>query len=334
MEYYRRVRYYEDCDDDVEGPDYATAARCGRVLSAFESAAEAPVEHWLTSVDPWDRVIQQGIREFGERERFTELASFAAGIRSRGEQCLDSPDLFDANRPLVRRARYARMRAGSRKWWSRQLHTASKADERWMVLLLFSTWAGTKTVEGLVKIVDARMGTLGDSDWHRLYWALRRVVGAHHNGPWVRPLGVDVNALPRSLSARTATVLMERCSQAKATQLYERYLSDYRGDDSVIVSLCASELLRYAVQDETKWPQAMEGLKRAYKQGVFTRGVLFEHLEYDQTLPHTVASEVVDHPVEYPASLVSMAEATCRQRDGDLISPVGQVAIDEDWFAD
>ena len=79
-------------------------------------------------------VVQQGISEFGERQRFTELANLAAGIRSKEEQCLDSPDLFDVDRPMVRRARYARLRAGSRKWWSKQLQSATNANELWMSL--------------------------------------------------------------------------------------------------------------------------------------------------------------------------------------------------------
>ena len=97
---------------------------------------------WNTSTAPWDQIVEQGVSEFGMRKRFVELANLAAGIRSRKEKCQDSPDLLDVVRPLVRRARYARLRAGSRMWWSKQLRSATSDDEVWMTLLFFEHGLG------------------------------------------------------------------------------------------------------------------------------------------------------------------------------------------------
>ena len=95
---------------------YEKAAQCERLVNASKTAAECPPEKWNTSTGPWNRIVEQGITEFGARARFVEMANLAAGISSKREQCKDSPELFDNSRPLVQRTRYARLRAGSRKW--------------------------------------------------------------------------------------------------------------------------------------------------------------------------------------------------------------------------
>ena len=177
LEYLSGVRGHEGYEEDITLPNYATAERCARLVQAFIGAAERPLSEWNTSTEPWDLIVQQGISEFGERARFAELANLAAGIRSTEEKCLDSPDLFDRGRPIVRRARYARLRAGSRKWWSQQLQSATNADEVWMALLLFATWAGAKTIEDLAETFDKLIVSLGNSEWYSLYSSLRSAVG-------------------------------------------------------------------------------------------------------------------------------------------------------------
>ena len=158
LEFLNGFRGYEVQSDEEYNtwPNYASAERCARLVRAFTSAAERPLTEWSTSTEPWNQIVQQGISEFGERRKFVELANLAAGIRSSVEKCQDSPDLFDLDRPLVRRARYARLRAGSRNWWAKQLQSASNADELWMALLLFATWAGTRTIEELAEAIRHR----------------------------------------------------------------------------------------------------------------------------------------------------------------------------------
>ena len=334
LEHLGRFRGYEGYDKDITWPSYATAERCARLVQAFMSAAERPLAEWNTSTEPWGRVVQQGISEFGERPIFANLANLAAGIRSKEEQCQDSPDLFDIDRPMVRRARYARLRAGSRKWWSKQLQSATNADEVWMALLLFATWAGARTIEGLAEAFDRLVVSLETSEWHSLHSSLHTAVEVNSGCPWIRPLAIRVNALPPSLSVQTVALLAERCTRATANELYKRYLTNYKGDDSIIVSLRADVLVRRALGDETKWPQAIDGLRSSYSLGVHTRRAFFPYLRRSRTLPDTVAREVVDQPLEFPAALVWVAEARCRQLDAARIVPVGRVATDEGWFTD
>ena len=232
------------------------AERSARLVEAFTSPADRPFEDWNTSIEPWNRIIQQGISEFGERTRFMELANLAAGIRSTEEKCQDSPDLFDIGQPMVRRARYARLRAGSRKWWSKQLQSATNSDEVWIALLLCATWAGARTIEELAEAFDKLVVNLGTSEWYSLHSSLRRVVDINSGRSWIKPLEIRVSALPPLLSVRTAALLAQRCTPETADELYERYLADYKGDDSIVVSL------QYVSM--SKWPETRDEVVSGY----------------------------------------------------------------------
>ena len=334
LEYQSEV-FGHDEDEDANWPSYATAERCARLVQAFASAAERPIEEWITSIEPWDQVVQQGVMEFGERMRFVELANLAAGIRSKEQKCQDSSDLFDIRRPIVQRARYARLRAGSQAWWSKQLGLAADADQVRMALLFFATWGGAKAIEGLAEEFDKLITSLGTAEWHSLYSSLHRVADVNSGRPWIRPLGIRVNALPPSLSFRTIALLAERCTPTTTDELYERYLADYEGDDRVVFAVRADVQVRRALGDETKWPQAIESLRSGYGQAGAPIGrALFQLRRRNPALPGAVAREIVDQPLNLPAALVQAAEARCRQIDAAKIVPVGRVAAAERWFTD
>ena len=337
LEFLSEFRGYEvhDYKEDNSLAHYTAAKRCTRLVQAFMSAAERPLAEWNTSIEPWGQIVQQGIDEFGERRIFVEFANLAAGIQSKVERCQDSPDLFDFHRPIVRRARYARLRAASRKWWSGQLQSASNAEELWMALLLFATWAGTRTFEELAEEFDTLVGRLGTFEWYSLHSSLHSAVGVNSRRSWIKPLGIRVSALPPSLSARTAALLAERCTRATKDELYERYLTDYKGDDSIVVSLRADVQVRRAFENKAKWSQAIEALRSSYRLGGAPTSRAFSpHLRRNLTLPDTVAREIVDQPLELPTILVGIAEVCCRQLDAARILPVGRVATDEGWFTD
>ena len=338
LDYLGRFRGYEGFEEDVVWPSYETAERCKRIVQAFKIEAGRPLMDWNTSTDPWVRVVEQGIGEFGERKRFVELANIAAGIRSTEENCRDSPDLFDANRPMVRRARYARLRAGSRKWWLKQIHAASTPEELWMALLLFSTWAGSKTVQELSETLDKVIVGLSTSEWHGLYSSFLRAVEINSGRSWINPLEISVSELPPQICGRTVALLAGRSSHTTADELYERYLTDYKGDDPVIASIRSDILVRRALGDEMTWPQAVESLKSSYRLGAPSSRAFMEAFSpipgRNHIFPETAARQIVEHPLDFPDALVRVAEVRCRQLDAAKILPVGSVAAEEGWFTD
>ena len=331
FEYWGEIHGHEE---DNTWPNFPAANRCMRVVQAFKDVAELPVKQWNNSIEPWDRVVQQGISEFGNCKRFVEIANIAAGIRSKEEKCQDSPDLFDLHQPMVRRARHARLRASSRKWWSEHLQSATNTDDVWMALLIFSTWAGPRTIEELAEEFDRLVVSLETSEWHSLHSSLRTAVEVNSDRPWIRPLTIRVSMLPSTLSIRTVALIMERSTTTAVDELYERFLNDYQSDDSIVLSLRAEVEAKWALKDETKWSQAIERLRSTENLGEPLSRAFLQYLIGSSTLPDKVAREVMDQPLDFPSLLVRVAEARCRQLDAAKILPVGRVADDEGWFTD
>ena len=330
-EYQSGFRPETDGPDSITLPDFDAAGRCARLVQAYASAAKRPLVEWHTSIEPWNEFVQQGIAEFGEHRKFVELANIAAGIRSTEQKCADSPDLFDSNQPLVRRARYARLRAGVKEWWDLQLSSTSDVDQEWMALLLFVTWAGSRTVESLIQTLDGRVANLAPSAWHGLYSSLQNTVNINSDRSWVKTLGLRTDALPPSLHPRTALLLAARCTRGTADEVNERYLNEYAGDDSIAMSLRADLHVRRALADRTKWPHAVESLRLAYSLGGSISGFPYQHL--GSRLPADVARKVVDDPLAFPATIVRAAENRCRRLDASRVLPVGDAAAEEEWFA-
>lgn len=331
------LEYWSDVDgpdEEVSWPSYSAATRCGRVVEAFTKAAERPIGEWSTSIEPWTPIVHRGMEEFGERPVLVELANVAAGIRSREEKCPDSPDLFDVRRPLVRRARYARLRAGSQKWWLSQLQSATSANEVQLALLVFATWAGGRTIEGLAEEFDGLVLSLETSEWNRLHSSLHNAIEVNSRRPWIKRLTIRVSELPPSLSVRTVALIAERCTPATRVELCQRYLSEYKGDDPNVSALRADVEFRRALRDELRWPQAIESLRTSYSLGASTGSTFFPYRRRHSILPEEVARKIVDNPLEFPAALVHLAETRCRQLDAVRILPVGRVATEAGWFTD
>ena len=330
-----RTTEYEIHGEDRAWPNYARVQQCSRVVQAFDEVAERPLEEWNGSLGPWEHIVGVGMQEFGTRQVFLNLANIGAGVRSRAEKCEDSPDLLDAGRPLVRRARFARLRSGSKSWWVKQLENAVSGEDRHMALLFFATWAGPRTIEQMACDLNELIGSLGESDWRRLLNSVRSAAEVNAHRPWIRPLAIDVHALPESLSPRTVVLLAERCTDKRKEQLCDRFLADYSGRDVDAWSLRADVDVMRAMADEEVWSAVLETVRLAYGQGARTDRLLgIGHRRRRWTLPEGAAREIVSDASSFPAGLVQAAEERCRHADAKRILPVGRVAERDEWFVD
>ena len=321
-------------NEQKDGPEFPIARSCARLVEAYVNAANRPIEDWETSIDHWDQIVSTGIREFGERKRFIEIANLAAGVRNRDDKCQDSPNLFDSDRSIVRRARYARLRAGSKKWWSHQLKSAETPGEVRMAILVFATWAGPKTVLALASDFDKLVATLNGQDWRYIYKSARNTIRVNSGRHWIKPIAIDASTLPKSLNVRTVSLIAMRCTQATVDNLCERFLIGYDDDDTAANEILTEYLLRRALKSraDTAWSIALSQVSKNYALGAKASNSLRRIQQHTKILPEKFAREVANLPHEFPAVLVRAAEARCRQIDAKHIVPVGRVAADERWF--
>ena len=153
---------------EEEWVKFSGGQRAAEMVQEMLAQGHRGVDWWDVAIEPWDRVVEIGRRSFGDCAKILELACLGAGIRAKDEQCNEYSDLFDHEQSLVKRARYARLRAGAREWWSRQLDDAGDDQDLLLALLLFFGYAGSKTIEALIDKVDTVIRAMPEAEWKQL----------------------------------------------------------------------------------------------------------------------------------------------------------------------
>ena len=101
-------------------PQSDLAARCGDLVDLAAERWDMSVSEWASQLRPWSDFVERGRELFGERWMFAILANIGAGVRAKGEKSERAKELHDTTASLSERVRYARLRAGTAKWWEAQ----------------------------------------------------------------------------------------------------------------------------------------------------------------------------------------------------------------------
>jgi hypothetical protein len=117
---------------------------------------------WSAELGPWNNIVEAGRTLFGEQWAFHYLSAIAAAIRSTSDKCRDSGQLLDPQRPLCRRARYARLRPTSAKWWNSRLGSAADPIQLLFVLLMAFTWAAPQTIVANIELLESKLSRLDE----------------------------------------------------------------------------------------------------------------------------------------------------------------------------
>ncbi len=153
-------------------PSFEPARRCQDFVNLGLELSKISAADWATSIAPWDQLVEGGKKLFGNRWAFYVLANASAGIRSKVEKCADASELHDESLGLCRRARHARLRAGTPSWWRSQLVSTSGELDLAFTLLLFWTWAGRTVIKSLGGLADDLLCALPSELWLRFSQAV------------------------------------------------------------------------------------------------------------------------------------------------------------------
>lgn len=314
-------------------PDFEVARKCATFLGHATELAQLSAFAWATQIRPWNDLVERGRDLFSDRWALRVLAVNGAGIRSKVETCDDCPDLHDAGKPLCRRTRYARMRAGVPSWWQSQLAPIDEPEELTFTLLVLLAWAGPSVFERHTQLIDAKLRSLTTDQWRCLIRALRTSIA--WPGQSRRDINVTLDALPSSLSERVVVVLDTRVNRRIADRLFERHLASYEGSDPWVLEFCQRSALRAAQQNRDTWLKWLPVISRSYMTGAIADPYFaysFARAVREDRMPHDVSQEIVRHCDCYPIELVALAEQTCREHVAEQVVPVGIVAAENSWF--
>ena len=307
--------------DDADGPSNGeTQARS--VFEAFAQYADTPIESWIQSLDAWNAIAERSRTCWGDSYAVAKLANLAAGIRDRTETCTDTPDMFDTDAMICRRARYARLRAGSQAWWRRTLSEANDARRRFFGLLVLLSWGSSSTIRAVLDELDDAINSLPPFEAGRLIESSvrLRITGGLSTVPQVR---LTVRDIPTSCSPRTVAAIAAVSGEKTARPLVQSRLADYSGSERAILETATRWLYPRPSSSAADWDRFARLARRAYRAGCIS------YLPYRrglQGMPESLAITVTDNPADYPIAF----SAACEHRSRELLSrkmtPVPQTA--------
>lgn len=149
---------------------------------------------------------------------------------------------------------------------------------------------------------------------------------------------MDGSKLPERMAPRLATVLGSRVSRDDATTIYERYLSDYDGDDKTVLEFCQDMAFGLVRADPERWSHLLSVVRKSYVKGAVGAGwpryrwYRLIHGPERVKLPLSVAREIAREPEFFPRDLVSWADDRCREELQGKIVPVAVTARRQGWF--
>lgn len=297
-----------------------------------EKLCERSAAEWATELDPWDELVEDGRKRFGERWVFTYLANCAAAIRSNKEQCGEFSDLLNHAASLCRRARYARLRSNKPVWWGKQFELISDDYDAELLSFVFLTWARPGTLVALNKKLDKVLCKLNDTSWRRIVRGVLHILDAAHLRRDERCGKIDVMSLSSTISARTAAVLMIRADGDSSRALYKRYLTQIKTDDDIVLEQIAGEALGSDGLEKGEWKPDLDKVRQCYAAGTLAvrRPWAYRHVEDAMSL--SLAQRIAEEPTSYPGYLVALAEGKCTQEAVRQVLPVGEIAVAEGWF--
>lgn len=317
-------------------PRTALAASARRYVRAVDAAAARfNLAQWRGSLEPWSSVVEAGRREFGDAWVFRVLAVLSSATKSGTRLAAGAPQLFDEDVDLCLRAKYARLRAGSAAWWSRQLTVAADFETRTFALLLFSSWAGPKTLRSLSPLASELVDSLPNEWWERLHNALDQRV-PHWSQYASKASDISMGDLPEEVGIRFFVLVAGRLKRRERRAMYRRFLKRYDGTDPAVLDLCLETSLRCAIEGVEPWSEWLEAISRFYtKGGTFGVYVALGHVfgVPGSFFPDLKSAQTVMRDCDqYPLALVALAERVCRWDVSKRIVPVGEVAKRDRWF--
>ena len=318
-------------------PRTTLAESCERFATVSrELADQYTVAQWREEMSPWNTLVEAGRREFGNNWVFYVLGFIASSTKSGSKSPRDARDLFDNEVDLCKRARFARLRAGSAAWWKRHLLADVSWAKRTFSLLLFFTWSGPKTMVRLSPLADEVLASLPEEWWTRLHMAMGSG-GRYWLGSRLPRLGLGLSDLPSELSPRFVVLLARRLKHRTVSLLYTRFLRNYEGDDVAVLQLSLDNALRCALNEKDSWHKWLPVISTCYMKGVTLDGYFaFEFVDKEIATSGGVdvatATEVIRRCDKYPLELVAEAEQVCRSDVAKQIVPVGEIAMRDNWF--
>jgi len=298
---------------------------------SIEAVLNSNTSSWLNSIELWDILVENGRKVFGDSWKFINISVIAAGIKSKKEIYEEFSNLSDSSISLCKRARSARMKSGSPKYWEEQLQ--NNENLRFKLLLLF-TWATPKTIVQLFSRLSQIIDSLKRDEVLQLADGIKIVSRSSFFTKMQQDQIIDeINK--GSISNTLKFLLSLRFEHRNGIRFICENIDDDFGVFEEITELKLEFLMKKYLSD-TNNELVLSQIKNIYNK---TKGYSMNlHLYVNQMqdsfmkMPLHIAKKIMVNCKEYPRVITFLAEKTCMINANEHIRSVGEVAKEERWF--
>jgi hypothetical protein len=313
---------------------YQSHRRCVAVAAVAQEESEKTAAEWATEISPWERIVETGRTEWGDRWAFSCLANRAAGIKSSSERCREFPDLLDHSLSLCRRTRHARLKSGQRMWWKGQFSAVRTSEDRMVASLVAMTWATPDTLVAIHENLNDALTKLDNQQWDQVFSSCRLSMALAHLRKEEMMASFDAHMLTEGLSARTVVALASRAAPETAHQLHKKFFGDKLDNASGVLEFVQGEALdveRFGTKD---WKPDLQRIQRCYEYGALEPHLPVLIRRKLGSMPLAIARAIASEPAKYPSYLVTLADDSCTRSMARRAKGVADIAKREGWFGE
>lgn len=307
--------------------------KCIEVIKVANKELQRPAKEWATELTPWNNLIETSRSVWGERWVHYKLAFLACSIRVSPQVDGGDLNLFDHSFSLCSRTLYARLCAQVSGWWKKQFKLATTEFDLMFASLMLLMWGNSDVIASLSSNLEEALDKISPNNWHRLIRSVEELQFRLNRSKGSELLAIPIESLPGSLSGRAATLLGLRSKATNAADIYLKYLAKYTGSDHDVLDFCQKKAIDLLISNHSLWKSMLEVVSMTYAANIVAySGPQPTGSKRSLSIPLKAAEEIVMHSEKYPLSLVTNAEARCKQAVAAKLKPVAEIARRDDWF--
>lgn len=314
---------------------FTVADDTDKSIAAFKSSLGDILKYetgqFRFSLLPWDEIIENGRKTFGECHALIYMAIIAAGIKAKDEVYEEYDQLENHLLSLAKRIRCARMKSGNLKYWQ---STISQAKNLEFVLLVFFTWATPKTIFGIQPQLTALLKKMPSADVDKLILGLQRCIRESHFEKAQRKY-----IYQRLESIKESDILRFVISIRFSYEKSDKFVYDFvkatpSNWSENVLRHKLDHLVRVFFQDQMN-VAVLEEIKDITKsmQSYSSKYLYHQYMHTTVKMPYDIAKIIMENCTKYPIVLSTLAEKSCRYHANKLLVPVGEIAKEEKWFS-
>jgi hypothetical protein len=327
-------RYYKFDRTELESlTDFKINDSIDNTIKDFFNSTETifnkEIYEWRNSLIHWDILVENSRKYFNDEWMIQLMSVIAAGIKSKDEIYEDFNNLNDDTISLCKRVRHARLKSGNIKYWKKQLDDMYDLK---FTLLVFFTWATSRTIIQLLDIADLLVITLSEEEYLLLIDSLDKVARLSKFSSSQQKI-IKKSVSSKNFSEELLYLISLRFTKKDQGEFIYNNINKVNQKITSIADTRLQYLINKYYKDNTNL-SILKEINNLHSNGHYINKNYYRNQYFFDTkvIPIDVARMIMEDSKNYPLSIVFLAEKSCMVYANKKSKVVGQIANEESWF--